>query len=361
MDQITSPKAAIVDLLRLPRPGVLQLDPGAVGESAAGILEVVSYRKTDRVDAGSCGEAILAHGMGACVGREAGGVNRWSMRPLALKNILVATDLTPAHTPALRTAARLAALTGGHLYVVHAIENGGAVDVNEVHARVREAGVDPSIAMDVLVQRAPPGAVVGQTARQVGADVVILGPHRHHDPNTPGGTADRAVRTSAVPCLIVPVELPLPLRRVLAPIDSSATARGALAVALSWASALRDRSEHTQVSVLHVVPYDETAPTHDHDADTRHLEAVIAEVREELSGIAHVDVQTDVVHEESPAHAIVDYAARSRMDLIVIGTRGKSLTNADLLGSVSSVVVRDSRCPVLLVPPERWAGQSIDP
>lgn len=280
------------------------------------------------------------------------------MRPLALKNILVATDLTPAHTPALRTAARLAALTGGDLYVVHAIENGGAVDADEVHARVREAGVDPSIAVDVLVQRGPPGAVVGQAARRVAADVVILGPHRHHDPNTPGGTADRVVRTSAIPCLIVPVELRLPLHRVVAPIDSSATARDALAVALSWASALRDRSERTHVFVLHVAPHAETTPTHDHDADIRALEAEVEGVRAQLSGFAHVDVQSDVIHEETPAHAIVDYAARNRMDLIVIGTRGKPLTNAALLGSVSSEVVRNTRCPVLLVPPERWAGQT---
>lgn len=51
----------------------------------------------------------------------------------------------------------------------------------------------------------------------------------------------------------------------------------------------------------------------------------------------------------SPAEAIVDYAADRGMDLIVMGTHGRSGFAHLLLGSVAEHVVRTARCPVLTV------------
>ena len=47
--------------------------------------------------------------------------------------------------------------------------------------------------------------------------------------------------------------------------------------------------------------------------------------------------------------AIVDYAERENVDLIVIGTRGRTGFKKMLLGSVASDVVTYSHCPVLVV------------
>ena len=47
--------------------------------------------------------------------------------------------------------------------------------------------------------------------------------------------------------------------------------------------------------------------------------------------------------------AIVDYAERENIDLIVIGTRGRTGFKKMLLGSVASDVVTYSHCPVLVV------------
>jgi nucleotide-binding universal stress UspA family protein len=46
---------------------------------------------------------------------------------------------------------------------------------------------------------------------------------------------------------------------------------------------------------------------------------------------------------------IVDYAERENIDLIVIGTRGRSGLKKMLLGSVASGVVTYASCPVLVV------------
>jgi nucleotide-binding universal stress UspA family protein len=47
--------------------------------------------------------------------------------------------------------------------------------------------------------------------------------------------------------------------------------------------------------------------------------------------------------------AIVNYAERENVDLIVIGTRGRSGITRMLLGSVASEVVTYAHCPVMVV------------
>ncbi|HET6800266.1 MAG TPA: universal stress protein [Nitrososphaeraceae archaeon] len=47
--------------------------------------------------------------------------------------------------------------------------------------------------------------------------------------------------------------------------------------------------------------------------------------------------------------AIVDYAERENIDLIVIGTRGRTAFKKMLLGSVASDVVTYAHCPVMVV------------
>lgn len=52
---------------------------------------------------------------------------------------------------------------------------------------------------------------------------------------------------------------------------------------------------------------------------------------------------------DTPAHAVVDYAAAQRIDLIVIGTHGRRGLARMVVGSVAEQVVRTAPCPVLTV------------
>ena len=51
-----------------------------------------------------------------------------------------------------------------------------------------------------------------------------------------------------------------------------------------------------------------------------------------------------------PAEEIVRYAAGHRVDLIVLGTHGRTGVSRVLLGSVAERVLRTAHCPVLVVP-----------
>ena len=56
-----------------------------------------------------------------------------------------------------------------------------------------------------------------------------------------------------------------------------------------------------------------------------------------------------VVRSMNPANAILEYAADQAIDLIVMGTHGRSMVAHLLLGSVTETVVRSAACPVLTV------------
>ena len=63
-----------------------------------------------------------------------------------------------------------------------------------------------------------------------------------------------------------------------------------------------------------------------------------------------IDLKTDVVvTATSVAAAVVGYSDQNDIDLIVIGTRGRSGFKRLLLGSVASGVVTYSNCPVMVV------------
>lgn len=56
-----------------------------------------------------------------------------------------------------------------------------------------------------------------------------------------------------------------------------------------------------------------------------------------------------VIFEGNPADIIVDHAKGGGMDLIVVGSTGKQATKRTILGSVSSKVVANAPCSVLVV------------
>lgn len=56
-----------------------------------------------------------------------------------------------------------------------------------------------------------------------------------------------------------------------------------------------------------------------------------------------------LVWEGDPGPAIVEAAESERVDLVVVGTRGRNRVERAVLGSVSDHVIRHAHCPVLVV------------
>ncbi|HII00289.1 TPA: universal stress protein [Methanosarcinaceae archaeon] len=69
---------------------------------------------------------------------------------------------------------------------------------------------------------------------------------------------------------------------------------------------------------------------------------------EEKAKEAGVEVEA-VLLEGHPAEEIINFAERNEVDLVVLGSLGKSGIERFLIGSVSEKVIRNSKVPVLVV------------
>jgi nucleotide-binding universal stress UspA family protein len=136
---------------------------------------------------------------------------------------------------------------------------------------------------------------------------------------------------------------------ILVPTDGSAGADAAARHALTLA-----RAFDSQIHVLNVVDertytsgltaVDPGVTAHREAAEQRGTEAVEA-IADRL-GVPDLDVQTAVV-EGIPHETIRAYAAEEDVDLISMGTHGRTGLGRVLLGSVTERVVRTSDVPVL--------------
>jgi nucleotide-binding universal stress UspA family protein len=142
---------------------------------------------------------------------------------------------------------------------------------------------------------------------------------------------------------------------ILYPTDGSKGAKAAL-------DNCRDLAE-TYGATVHVLYVAENRETHgfagdvevtgtggseseDDEVRTRVREygtALVAEIADQLGG---VDTRTEV-REGTPHEVILDYADEHDIDIIVMGTHGRTGLSRYLLGSVAERVVRMSDVPVL--------------
>jgi len=85
--------------------------------------------------------------------------------------------------------------------------------------------------------------------------------------------------------------------------------------------------------------------------------------REQLEQIRPINPHIPIHHvflEGDPAQEIIQYAARAGMDLIVMGTHGRTGLERLLRGSVAEKVMRDATCSVLVVKLPRAQPREMD-
>jgi nucleotide-binding universal stress UspA family protein len=64
----------------------------------------------------------------------------------------------------------------------------------------------------------------------------------------------------------------------------------------------------------------------------------------------NIELKTELINRHRPVdYVILEYAEENNIDLIVVGTRGRSGFKRLLLGSIASSVVTYAHCPVMVV------------
>ena len=81
-------------------------------------------------------------------------------------------------------------------------------------------------------------------------------------------------------------------------------------------------------------------------------EDAASKILKDLEGLAKekgVEFSFKIIFEPSPYKGIINFSNSNSIDLIVIGSHGRSGIKKALLGSVTSGVVEHANCPVLVI------------
>jgi len=140
------------------------------------------------------------------------------------------------------------------------------------------------------------------------------------------------------------------VQHVLVPMDFSATADRALEYAIALAQQL-----HARLTLLHVL--DLTPVTMDEmtvGMTTTYLDDLETEAQHLLQAsrerVQRAGLQGEcLLVQGTPTQTIVDTAGEQGVDLILMGTHGRTGLAHVFLGSVAEHVVRQAPCPVLVV------------
>jgi nucleotide-binding universal stress UspA family protein len=100
--------------------------------------------------------------------------------------------------------------------------------------------------------------------------------------------------------------------------------------------------------VVHFVPRDSEATRIRAEAE---VQAQVAAAMKAAGVGSLLTALPEVREADSAAQAILSAAEQEEVDLLVLGTHGRTALGRALIGSVSSHVARHTEVPVLLVPP----------
>lgn len=192
--------------------------------------------------------------------------------------------------------------------------------------------------VDTLVRTGEPGMEVVSAAREVQADLILLGSHGHGRAYRffLGSTTMDTARLTQVPLWLEPVGK-----------GSAADRSGIILLATDGSPAARaaeQRFRSLAPRMERAVAVTVTCATEGCDREIADANANLAEV---VDGVANAEPR---VLDGDPRTAVIDLARELTAELVIIGKRGRGAIPELLIGSTAEAVCNGARRPVLLVP-----------
>ena len=225
--------------------------------------------------------------------------------------------------------------------------------------RQRLTGVDVTIE---LVESADPSARIIECADSFDVDLVVTGSHGRTGVERAllGSVVETLLHRCDRPVLAIPSHLddrraggPIEFGRIVCAVDFGAASLNALAYAISIAEEFDAR-----LTMLHVIDVPPELRNHpepqDFNVDRIRAEAE-AECLERLRALVpdgardYCTIETAVI-EGGVSRQLLRMSAAANADLIVLGVHGRNAFDLAFFGSTSKDVIRQARCPVLIVP-----------
>lgn len=277
-----------------------------------------------------------------------------------MKKILMATDLSARSDRALQRALAIARDFGAELKIVHIVDEAFVEAITLQHAAAARAAIAEQlrslplaneIAVSTEVIRGLDFADILQAATDFGADLVVLGIHRHATRELfQGTTAERVVRHGRQPVLVVKDAVVASYRRAIVPVDLSPHAQAAM----TMAARIVPKGEVHLVHATHR-PFTaflgrESQNQLIRDERSR-ISAELTRQTQELSASLGDAAPrfTTVLREGEIRRVIREQVSNIKPDLLVVGTHGRAGIAHAIIGSVAEDLLADAPVDVLTV------------
>ena len=273
-----------------------------------------------------------------------------------INRILVAVNSLTRREAAFERALGLARTTGADLYVLHAVParerfSFGAAERLERMADMRKRAEDAGVGVQTVEQHGDPAEIIELHADAREVDIIVMGGERRRGWGRRSSVAERVVRRTKVPTLVVTSDTPdsgTAFRNVLVAVDLSPASDDVLRAAVAVTA-----HQAANLTVMHTVKGLEAADAGQSPARwmvpeyrTRVIEDAREAVKALVSAVPATAVTREVVSTGSAARAIAEQAAGVNADLIVMGrSRGFKI-----LGSTALRVLRKNDRALLVIP-----------
>jgi len=288
-------------------------------------------------------------------------------RPLG--NVVVATDFSENAEWAVHRAATLPIAADRSLTICHVVPGGLPTPLtseleaaarselsrlaNDARALARNSGAH-RLEVVTAVGQGSPVAEIARLSLEAKAELTVVGRHGQHRFRDLllGSVAERIVRRSELPVLIVQGLPAGPYRKPLVALDGCGTSERALQLAIRMLDAKTE-----VIEVVHAVPTTLAGVASLNDRTGARLKEYLEECRQtgeretraELAGLGEVGIRWNLrVCYGDARPAILAEAKGLAADLLALGTCGHSRLEGVLIGSVAEGVLRHASCDLLL-------------
>jgi nucleotide-binding universal stress UspA family protein len=287
---------------------------------------------------------------------------------MTFRKIVAATDFSPGSERALSIATRLAVSAAAELVVVHVLEVptafGGELPApTDIVVELKEEagrGLDQAVAeartrgavrvsSQLLEGTAPESLLRLVDAPDV--DLIVVGTHGRTGLARVllGSIAENIVRHAACSVLVVrPGDELVRFSHVLCPVDGEEASRSAL-----WRAVQLAKADDARLTLLNVVELGVGYSGRRAVQYLQHLERSSRELldkeKESLNLITPLPtIDTRTVMGSAGGQILAALEDDRSIDLVVMGSRGRTGIKRVFLGSVAEKVVRHAPCPVLI-------------
>ncbi|MBV8086596.1 MAG: universal stress protein [Chloroflexi bacterium] len=274
------------------------------------------------------------------------------------KHLLVPFDGTPLAHTAGKLAAALTQRSHGSIKLIQVAPDAdhlglaeGAVQIEA--AGLRERGVP---AYGIALEGQPADALLAYV-RHHRVDLVVMGTHGRSLPGRLllGSVAYEVARRSPIPVMLVPAKAAWPpdrRLRVLVALDESPLADASLCAAVAlWASA------PVSLTLFQVRPGEPPPAVWKTPEWYKRSVLNVTSLEDAQARLERHGIPSERAYAfGDPAPEILDFAARGKFDMVVLGTHGRTGLDRWAFGSVAEGVVQGSAVPVLVSSSEGTCG-----